>query len=90
MANTGTKVSALPIAANAAVDDRVLILRDPSGTPSVRTITMSNLSANLVISNSVPANSTATGVTGYVAIDTDYIYVCVDTNTWKRAALTTW
>lgn len=90
MANTGVKVSALPTAANAASTDRVLILRDPSGTPSVRTITVSDLSANLLISNSVPANSTANGVTGYVAIDTSYIYVCVANNTWKRAALTTW
>ena len=22
--------------------------------------------------------------------DTDYVYICTATNTWKRAALTTW
>lgn len=90
MANTGTKVSALPIAANAASTDRVLVLRDPSGTPSVRTITVENLSSNLIVSNTVPANSSASGARGYIAADDSYIYICVDTDTWKRVAITTW
>jgi hypothetical protein len=30
------------------------------------------------------------GVEGTVVWDGDYIYVCVATNTWKRAAITTW
>ena len=42
------KVSELPTAANAALADRVVILRDPSGSASVRTITTENLSNSLV------------------------------------------
>lgn len=38
----------------------------------------------------VPASATASGVSGEVALDADYFYVCVSGNTWKRAALTTW
>jgi hypothetical protein len=37
-----------------------------------------------------PATSTSTGVAGQIAWDTNYVYVCVATNTWKRSALTTW
>jgi hypothetical protein len=37
-----------------------------------------------------PASATATGVTGTVVWDANYIYVCIATNTWKRAAITTW
>lgn len=37
-----------------------------------------------------PANATATGAAGQVAWDTDFIYVCTATNTWKRAAIATW
>ena len=37
-----------------------------------------------------PASSSAAGVLGDVCRDSDYIYVCVATNTWKRAALLTW
>jgi hypothetical protein len=37
-----------------------------------------------------PASASATGTTGTVVWDAGYVYVCVDTNTWVRAALTTW
>ena len=40
--------------------------------------------------NTPPASATATGTTGEIRIDANYIYVCVATNTWKRTALTTW
>ena len=35
-----------------------------------------------------PASSSAPGVTGQHAWDSNYMYVCTATNTWKRAALT--
>jgi hypothetical protein len=38
----------------------------------------------------IPASATATGIRGDIAYDTDFIYVCVAANTWKRSALTTW
>jgi hypothetical protein len=38
----------------------------------------------------VPASATAAGVKGDIAYDAGYVYVCVDTNTWKRAALSSW
>jgi hypothetical protein len=37
-----------------------------------------------------PASASATGTTGEIAWDTDYIYVCTATNTWKRVAIATW
>jgi hypothetical protein len=37
-----------------------------------------------------PASATATGTTGEIAWDADYIYVCTATNTWKRVAISTW
>jgi hypothetical protein len=37
-----------------------------------------------------PASASAAGEQGQIAIDSNYIYVCTATNTWKRAALTTW
>lgn len=39
---------------------------------------------------SPPASAAATGVTGSVAVDTGFIYVCTATNTWKRVAIATW
>jgi hypothetical protein len=37
-----------------------------------------------------PASATATGTAGDIRYDADYIYICTATNTWKRAAITTW
>lgn len=38
----------------------------------------------------VPASSTAAGEKGQIAFDSNYFYVCVAKNTWKRFALETW
>lgn len=90
MTDNSKKVSQLTTAANVAATDRVLILRDPSGNASVRTVNFSTFAANLVLSNTVPANSSANGLAGTIARDTDYLYVCVSNNTWKRVTLNTW
>lgn len=37
-----------------------------------------------------PASATAAGDAGTIAWDTNYVYVCVATDTWKRSALSTW
>lgn len=37
-----------------------------------------------------PASATDTGTAGEICWDTDYVYVCTATNTWKRSALSTW
>lgn len=40
--------------------------------------------------NTAPASATATGTTGEIRIVNGFIYVCVATNTWQRATLSTW
>lgn len=45
---------------------------------------------NMLTTTTVPASATATGVKGSIAYDADNLYVCVDTDTWVRATLTTW
>lgn len=46
------------------------------------------VSANgLNIATSTPTSSSDTGTVGDVAWDSDYIYICTATNTWKRLAL---
>ena len=41
-------------------------------------------------SAAAPASAGATGAAGQIAFDADYFYVCVATDTWKRAAISTW
>jgi len=49
-----------------------------------------NKGAFVVAANSAPAANNSTGTAGTIAWDSDYIYVCVATDTWKRANLSTW
>jgi hypothetical protein len=37
--------------------------------------------------SSAPATATATGIAGQIAYDGNFIYICVGTDSWKRAAL---
>lgn len=37
-----------------------------------------------------PVSSNSTGTTGQIAHDQDYLYICVDTDTWTRTSLETW
>lgn len=90
MTDQSKKISQVPTAANVAPTDRVLVLRDPAGNASVRTVTMVNFSANLVISNTVPATASSNGIAGAIARDSSYFYVCVANNVWKRTALSSW
>jgi hypothetical protein len=90
MADNSKKISQLPTASNVASTDRVLVLRDPNGAPSVRTVNVSVLAANLTFKNFTPTSAVANGTAGTISYDNNYIYVCVANNTWMRSALSTW
>jgi len=45
---------------------------------------------NVTEMGGVPASATDTGNVGELRFTANYIYVCVATNTWKRAAISTW
>ena len=55
-----------------------------------------NANGDVVIAGSIrahlttPSSSSATGTAGQIAWDGNYVYVCTATNTWKRAALSSW
>lgn len=49
-----------------------------------------NADGGLKISSGAPASATSTGSAGEIKWDSNYIYVCVATNTWKRVAISTW
>lgn len=57
-------------------------LVNPSGGTSVSALT--------VTTSATPATAAATGTTGEVVWDASFVYVCIATNTWKKAAISTW
>ncbi len=48
------------------------------------------LAAKLITTFGTPASASAAGTAGQVIADTNYIYICTATNTWKRVAIATW
>ena len=40
--------------------------------------------------NQTPASAAATGTAGTIVWDSNFIYVCISQNVWKRVAITTW
>ena len=52
---------------------------------------LSIFAGNIKLTNpSVPSTASSTGTAGEIAWDSDYFYVCVATDTWKRTALSSW
>ena len=91
MSDRSKKVTELTALNTPAGEDLLLIVDDPSGTPTTKKVTVSNLfgnvAANVVIYNNTPANSTITVKKGTIMFDTSYIYVAVANNTLKRVGL---
>jgi len=65
-------------------------------TPTVR-LQVTNAGAVKVIGDTfilatakTPASASAAGVTGQIAWDASYLYICTATNTWRRASHATW
>jgi hypothetical protein len=90
-----TKITELSASNTVAASDLLVIVTDPSGSPTTKKVTALNLAnsladhANTVVKKvAVPANSTSTGIINQVAWDANDIYICVANNTWKKIALT--
>jgi hypothetical protein len=49
-----------------------------------------SVAANFVISPLTPSSAHAAGTKGTIAWDSNYVYICVAPNTWKRAPLSSW
>jgi len=77
---------------------RCSLLSGTNGFLSLSTGSIPTPTAQLDINNNTirlrnsrtPASATASGNRGDICWDTNYIYVCVATNTWKRTAISTW
>lgn len=59
-------------------------------TPAGSGLVQINSDSVRVVTSKTPASAAATGTAGQIAWDSNYIYVCVAANTWKRSAISTW
>ena len=74
------------------LSDTVVILTNDSIRLSVDTAGTVTINSKLVIPTFTPSSSSDTGIKGQIAWDDSFIYICTETNTWKRlsAPLNTW
>lgn len=70
---------------NLGVNDEMSV--DSSGITANTAVTSATFNVSAL--ETAPASATATGVAGDIRFATDAIYVCTATNTWKKAALST-
>lgn len=63
-----------------------------STSPSILSgnLTINGTGKFFITTPETPASAAATGTVGQIAWDSNFIYVCTATNTWKRVALATW
>ena len=66
-----------------AITNGIAIWYKKTGTASTGWIPLS-------LSSTPPATATSTGISGQTAYDSNYYYICVATNTWKRTPLSSW
>lgn len=83
---------------NSISDAKSLIVTSSNGVAALRVdVNNSTALSKVVVAGNLnigttktPASASDTGVTGDVAWDGSYWYVCTGTNTWKRTPLATW
>jgi len=91
MSDRAKKISELTALTAPAAEDLMVIVDDPSGTPTTKYVTVGNLlgnaAANVVVYFATPANSTITVKKGTIMVDNTYIYVATANNVLKRITL---
>lgn len=85
---TGQLTNVRPSAPNTSVF--VGIVLEKSSTTGKIFIDVHYTSANRLHDKRTIASSTAAGSAGDIAFDDNYIYICTDTNTWRRSAISSW
>lgn len=81
---------AFEAAASGAATANVVLLPSTNSQASLTTAKLTTTSLFFSALSTAPANAGATGTLGEIRIVSGFIYVCVATNTWQRAAIATW
>lgn len=73
-----------------SVGGGVVNFKPASFGTSTPTQLLINADGHIPVMVAAPASASSTGVPNSIAFDSGFFYVCVATDTWKRAALSTW
>tara|TARA_R110001592_G_scaffold332687_1_gene616194 strand:+ start:864 stop:1115 length:252 start_codon:yes stop_codon:yes gene_type:complete len=70
-------------------ENDLLLGSDSDAANATKNFTVKSL-RDYMITSVVPAAATSTGISGTIAYDASYMYICVAANTWKRVAIAAW
>lgn len=80
------KLSELTLATTVGQSDLLYVVQ-AGASKRVAVSSVASSVASTIVLASPPATSTSTGTKGTLAYDSSNVYVCIATNTWKRASL---
>lgn len=103
MTDRAKKITELTAHSNAPANNVLVIVHQPGlANAETRKITLSslfaNVSCNVVIagnslvlpSTAAPSTANSAGTKGEVRLSNTHLYLCISSNTWVRAALSSW
>ena len=75
-----------------------VIINGDNNNPSLSSITINETNGVVIVSDvavvlplpTVPLTSTDSGTKGQILWDDDHLYICINTDTWKRIVIETW
>lgn len=73
----------------AGTANEIDIADDGDGTVTIG-ITDPFVTNVLVVGSNIPSSGSDTGTAGTITYNSSYIYVCIDTDTWERVAISSW
>ena len=86
IANSGVSVFELVATSNSIDYD----ITAGQNTPLISGFPKLDILGNILLPSGTPQSTGDIGIKGSLTWDTGYLYLCIDTNSWKRVALSTW
>jgi hypothetical protein len=90
MADRAKKVTEMPAVTAVGSADLFIVVANAAGNAVTSQVTGGNLLTSLTRQVAAPTTTGSTGTVGQFAFDTNFIYICVATNSWRRAAVSNW
>ena len=85
-----SKINNTSVYATATPTANSILIGSVQGGGDTKNYKASAIWDNIQLNSSAPATAGAAGTAGNIAYDSNYLYVCVASNTWKRVAISTW
>ena len=71
-----------------SISATLILAQNSTGIDITKPTQSYSISSGLTVTaETTPSSSSSSGMVGEMASDSNYVYVCTDTNTWKRIAL---